>query len=160
VPDQHAVAATAQVGGGVGEVMAGHARVGERRLEQQPALAGRALGDPREVGVGRVGDVVRAELGARADLERDVLGCEPGRDLGDAAGQLGGVDPPEVGRRDDDRGPVRHGETGERDGLLERPWAVVDPGKDVEVQLGPVGDGVGGGDGRRGRRRHAQARSR
>ena len=120
--------------------------VEERRLEQHPAPPGRALGEGLELGVAEPLDVGMRQLGARADLERHVRRGERGAHLGHALGQFADDALREqvahVRRDRHERRPVRHGEPGQRDRLVEVGRPVVDPGQEVEVELGAVQDSL------------------
>ena len=83
VGDQHAEAAGAQLAGGGMEVVADAL---EGRLDQQPAGAGRAVGDRLQLVLAEPADHVVSELAAAVQLERDPLGGEACAQLGHEPG--------------------------------------------------------------------------
>ena len=123
--------------GAVGEAL-GRARARQRRLEQQPAPAGRALGDRLELGAAERGHVVPRELGAGTDLEVDARPDQGGLQLAHPLGDLGDVHVRRVRRAGDQARPVAHGLAGQRERDPEVAGPVVDVRQQVEVKLDAI----------------------
>ena len=135
--DEDAEAALAQRAGAVGEALGG-ARARQRRLEQQPAPAGRPLGDGVERGDAERGHVVPRELGARTDLEVDTRPDQRGLELLHPCGNLGDIHVRRMRRAGDEAGSVAHGLAGQRERDAEVARPVVDVRQQVEVKLDAI----------------------
>ena len=129
--DHEAVAASLELVGGVVERV-DRAAV-ERRLEQQPLAAGRALREDAQLGVREVGP--GRDLAAGAQAEGDQLRVQRGLELADAVGDGGDVHEVDVRRADDEAGAVLDGQTSHLERGVEVSGAVVDGGQEVEVEF-------------------------
>ena len=98
------------------------------------------MGDRVEPAVVEVGDVVVRQLGSGVHLELDPGAAQRGAHLGGALADLvEGAGRERVARvrgDRDDAGAVRDGHARERHGRAQIHGAVVDPGEQVEVELG------------------------
>jgi hypothetical protein len=131
VRDHEAVAARLQLVGGVVEDV--ERAVVERRFEQQPLPAGRALGQDAQLGVREVGP--GRDLPAGAQAERNQVRVQRGLQLTDTVGDRGDVDEVDVRRTDDEARAVLNGQAGKLERGLEVGGAVVDGGQKVEVEF-------------------------
>ncbi len=133
--DEHGKAALPGLVGG-GAIVPVHAA--ERRLEEQPAAADGALGDRLELSLRQPSDHLIGQFAPGPQLDVHARFAQPRGQLLHPLGDLGRVD--DVARVDvrggDDRpGSVVGGGAGELEALIERRRAVVDAGKQVEVEL-------------------------
>ena len=135
--DEHAEAAVAQLARAVGEGL-GRPRARQRRLEQQPAPARRALGHRLELGSAERGHVAPRELGTGTHLEVDARLDQRGLELADPCGDLGDVHVRRVRRAGDQARAVAHRIAGERERDPEVGRPVVDVRQEVEVKFDAI----------------------
>jgi hypothetical protein len=114
----------------------------QRRLDQHPARAARALGDRVELAVAQERDVLLRQLGAGADLQRHALTRQRGRQLVHPREQLADDPAPQqvahVRRGRDDGSAVGDRQPRQLDGLGQIDRPVVDARQQMEVELGPM----------------------
>ena len=115
----------------------------QRRLDQHPAAAGRAVRDRVELAVAQRGHVVVRQLGAGLHLERHARArsARPATSrtrAGSSARMPRASRSRTCGVTVTSARAVGHGEPGELDGVVEVDRAVVDLGQQVEVELGAL----------------------
>jgi hypothetical protein len=101
-------------------------------------MSGGALRYHLELRVRQAFDQVMRELSAGSYVKRDALASKATDELVDTSGDLGGVDDVlrmHVRRGHDYCRPVGHGCRGQREAVLDPRRPVIDPGKEMEVEL-------------------------
>jgi len=132
VGEHDPVAGVAQLVGGAVER---RDRAVERRLQEDPAGAGGAVGDPLQLGRAEAADAARRQLSPALHRQRDARVAQRVVDLGDARGDLRDVDGGDMGRGGRGVDPVRDLQPGQLQRRVEVGRTVVHSGQQVDVQI-------------------------